>query len=155
VAFTVVIVVAFSLQSENIDDYAGLRKKHPWLVLGLTISLLSLMGIPPLAGFVSKLLILFSAIYADLIWLAFIGIINSAISIFYYLRVIKLMIMDLPIEERIETQVVKVEQMTPYKIPISYGLTIGIGVLLIVVVGLFPEQIFDFAINAAKNLMGP
>ncbi|MHA1946622.1 MAG: NADH-quinone oxidoreductase subunit N [Candidatus Hodarchaeales archaeon] len=155
VAFTVVIVVVFSLQSENIDDYAGLRKKHPWLVLGFTISLLSLMGIPPLAGFVSKLFILFSAVYADLIWLAFIGILNSAISIFYYLRVIKLMIMDIPIEERIETQVVKVEQMTPYKIPISYGLTIGIGVLLIVVVGLFPEQIFDFAINAARNLMRP
>ena len=155
VAFTVVIVVVFSLQSENIDDYAGLRKKHPWLVLGMTISLLSLMGIPPLAGFVSKLFILFSAIYADLIWLAFIGILNSAISIFYYLRVIKLMIMDLPVEERIETQVVKVEQMTPYKIPISYGLTIGIGVFLIVVVGLFPEQIFDYAINAARNLVRP
>ena len=154
VAFTVVIVVAFSLQSEDIADYAGLRKKHPWLVLGMTISLLSLMGIPPLSGFVSKLFILFSAIYADLIWLAVIGIINSAVSIFYYLRVLKLMIMDIPVEEQIESQVVKVEQMTPYTIPISYGLTIGIGVLLIVIVGLFPEQIFDFAVNAARNLMG-
>ena len=120
----------------------------------MTISLLSLMGIPPLAGFVSKLFILFSAIYADLIWLALIGIINSAISIFYYLRVLKLMIMDIPKEERVETQIVKVEQMRPYTIPISYGLTIGIGVLLIVLVGLFPEQIFDFAVNAARNLMG-
>ena len=154
VAFTVVIVVAFSLQSENIANYAGLRKKHPWLVLGMTISLLSLMGIPPLAGFVSKLFILFSAIYADLIWLALIGIINSAVSIFYYLRVIKLMIMDPPVEEQLETQIVKVEQMTPYKIPISYGLTIALGTFLIVIVGIFPEQIFDFAVAAAQNLIG-
>jgi len=112
------------------------------------------MGIPPLAGFVSKLFILFSAIYANLIWLALIGIINSAISIFYYLRVIKLMIMDPPVEEQLETQIVKVEQMTPYKIPISYGLTIALGTFLIIIVGLFPEQIFDFAVAAAQNLMG-
>jgi len=154
VAFTVVIVVAFSIHSERIEDYVGLRKKHPWLTFGLTIALLSLLGIPPLAGFVSKVLLFFAAIYANLIWLAVIGIINSAISIFYYLRVIKLMIVDTPIEERNDVSVIPAERIAPFPIPLSYQLTIGLSVLLIIIIGLLPGPFLDFAISAAQNLLG-
>ncbi|MHA2074155.1 MAG: NADH-quinone oxidoreductase subunit N [Candidatus Hodarchaeales archaeon] len=153
VAFTVVIVVASSIKSEKIEDYAGLRKKHPWLTIGLTFSLLSLMGIPPLAGFLSKLFVFFSAIYADLLWLAIIGIINSAISIFYYIRVIKLMLIDKPIEDT-EITAVPVDRIAPFSIPLSYQLTIGVSVLLIVIIGIYPAPFIDFAISAAKNLLG-
>jgi NADH-quinone oxidoreductase subunit N len=153
VAFTVVIVVAFSIHSEKIEDYTGLRKKHPWLTFCLTIALLSLMGIPPLAGFVSKLLLFFAAIYADLIWLAVIGIINSAISIFYYVRVIKLMLIDKPLEEQ-EVAVIPVERITPFTIPLSYQLTIGVSVLLIIMIGILPAPFLDFAISAAQDLLG-
>lgn len=152
VAFTVVIVVAFSLKSEKIEDYAGLRKKHPWLAIGLTFSFLSLMGIPPLAGFVSKLFIFFSAIYADLLWLAVIGIINSAISIFYYLRVIKLMLIDQPLEDQ-DVTAIPVDRIAPFSIPLSYRLTIGITVLLIVLIGIYPAPFIDFALSAAGNLI--
>jgi proton-translocating NADH-quinone oxidoreductase chain N len=153
VAFTVVIVVSFSLQSENISDYAGLRKKHPWLAFGMSISLLSLMGVPPLAGFMSKLLLFFAAIYADLIWLAVIGIINSAISIFYYIRVIKLMLIDKPLEEEEDTITVLVDRIAPYSIPISYKVTIATSVLLILVIGVFPAPFIEFALSAAKDLL--
>jgi NADH-quinone oxidoreductase subunit N len=152
VAFTVVIVVAFSIQSEKIKDYAGLRKKHPWLAFGLSFSLLSLMGIPPLAGFVSKLFVFFAAIYADLLWLAVIGIINSAISIFYYLRVIKLMLVDKPLEDQ-EISAIPVDRIAPFSIPLSYQLTIGVSVLLIIVVGIYPAPFIDFALTAAQNLL--
>jgi NADH-quinone oxidoreductase subunit N len=154
VAFTAVIVIAFSIKSENINDYTGLRKKHPWVTFGLSISLLSLMGIPPLGGFVSKFLLFFAAIYADLIWLAVIGIINSAISIFYYLRVIKLMLIDKPIEEQMDTKIVPVERVAPYSIPISYQIAIGFSVLLIVIVGVLPAPFIDFALSGAKVLLG-
>ena len=153
VAFTVVIVVAFSLQSENIKDYAGLRKKHPWLVFAMTIAMLSLMGVPPLAGFISKLFIFFSAIYAGLMWLAIIGVINSAISIFYYIRVIKLMIMDNPEQEQLDSPFVAVESMRPYQIPLSYGLAITLGVILVIVIGIIPETIFDFAVSAIRDFL--
>ncbi len=153
VAFTVVIVVSFSVGSEDINDYAGLRKRHPWIVFAMTIALLSLMGIPPLAGFISKLFIFFSAIYADLIWLAIIGVINSAISVFYYIRVIKLMILDPPAEELIESHTVNVESMKTYRIPMSYAMAIGIGVILIILIGVIPGAIFDFAVNAANNFI--
>ncbi len=155
VAFTVVIVVAFSIGSEEINDYAGLRKKHPWTVFALTITFLSLLGVPPLAGFISKLLIFFSAIYADLIWLAFIGVINSAISVYYYIRVIKLMILDPPTEELIESHTVSVESMRTYNIPMSYAMAIGIGVILIILIGVIPEAIFDFAVSGAQGLNLP
>ena len=154
VAFTIVIVVSFSLKSDNIRDYAGLRKRHPWIVFSMTIVLLSLMGVPPLAGFVSKLFIFFSAVYADLLLLALIGAINSAISVFYYIRVIKYMIMDPPKEELLDTYTVSVEQMKPYKIPLSYSLVIGLGIFLIILIGIMPETIFDFAVNAARNMIG-
>ncbi|NHJ03033.1 MAG: NADH-quinone oxidoreductase subunit N [Candidatus Heimdallarchaeota archaeon] len=153
VAFTVVIVVAYSFKSERISDYAGLRKKHPWLAFGMSIALLSLMGVPPLAGFVSKLLLFFAAIYADLIWLAVIGIINSAISIFYYIRVIKLMIIDKPIEEE-AVSAVPVDRVTPFSIPLSYQVVIAGAVLLIIVIGIFPTPFIDFALNSAKHLFG-
>ncbi len=154
VAFTAVIVIAFSIHSEKIEDYVGLRKKHPWLTFGLTIALLSLLGVPPLAGFVSKVLLFFAAIYADLIWLAVIGIINSAISIFYYIRVIKLMIIDTPVEERDDVAVIPVERMTPFPIPLSYQLTISVAVLLIIIIGILPSPFLDFALAAAQNLLG-
>jgi NADH-quinone oxidoreductase subunit N len=155
VAFTIVIVVSFSIGSEEISDYAGLRKRHPGIVFAFTIALLSLLGVPPLAGFISKLLIFFSAIYADLIWLAFIGVINSAISVYYYIRVIKLMILDPPVEELIESHTVSVESMQTYRIPMSYAMAIGIGVILIVLIGVIPEAIFDFAVSGAQGLNLP
>jgi len=155
VAFTAVIVITFSIHSEKIEDYVGLRKKHPWLTFGLTIALLSLLGVPPLAGFVSKILLFFAAIYANLIWLAIIGIINSAISIFYYIRVIKLMIIDTPLEERDDVAVIPVERVTPFTIPLSYQLSIGISVLLIIVIGILPGPFLEFALSAAENLLSP
>jgi NADH-quinone oxidoreductase subunit N len=118
----------------------------------MTIALLSLLGMPPLAGFISKLLIFFSAIYAGLMWLAFIGVINSAISIFYYIRVVKLMIFDNPKHEQLDSQFVDIESVKPYKIPFSYGLAITLGVLLIIIVGIFPGFIFDLAVNAVQDI---
>ncbi|MHA1974747.1 MAG: NADH-quinone oxidoreductase subunit N [Candidatus Hodarchaeales archaeon] len=151
IAFTAVIVIANSIKSEKISDYIGLRNKHPWISFALTISLLSLMGAPPLAGFISKLFVFFAAIYAGLGWLAFIGIINSAISIFYYMRVIKLMLIDKPPEDQDETRVVPVGRMTPYKVPISYKITLTIAVALVIIIGILPSFFIDFALSAASS----
>lgn len=152
VAFTIVIVVAASIKSENINDYAGLRKKHPWLTFGLTISLLSLQGVPPLAGFVSKFLLFWAAIYADLAWLAIVGVINSGFSIFYYLRIIKLMIVDDAIEDSVETTTVSMDRLAPYQTPLSYQITIAASVFLVIIIGIIPAPFIDFALNAAAIL---
>ncbi len=79
--------------SVQIDDLAGLAKQKPWMSLCLTVFLLSLAGIPPTVGFFGKFYIFQGAIGDGLIWLALWGVINSVISVYYYLRPIVVMYM--------------------------------------------------------------
>jgi NADH-quinone oxidoreductase subunit N len=88
-AFTVLIL--FGKKGEentHLDDYAGLGFKHPLLGAAMAIFMLSLAGIPPLAGFMAKFYIFSAAVKAKLYWLAVIGVLNSAVAAFYYLRVL-------------------------------------------------------------------
>ncbi len=88
-AFFVVIAAS----GENLDDLSGLAKRSPFLALAMLVFLLSLTGIPPLAGFMGKLFIFGAAIEGGLLWLAVIGVINSVISLGYYAMIIKEMFM--------------------------------------------------------------
>jgi NADH-quinone oxidoreductase subunit N len=87
-AFGVVITVANANGSSEIKDYAGLAKRAPLVALTCAIALLSLGGLPLMAGFMAKFYVFLSAAKAGLIWLVAIGVINSVISLYYYLRVI-------------------------------------------------------------------
>ncbi len=91
-AFTVVILLG-KRGEENIliSDYAGIGFKYPLLAASMTIFLLSMAGIPPLGGFMAKFYIFSAAVKAQYYWLAVIGVLNSAISVYYYLRVTVLM----------------------------------------------------------------
>ena len=84
---------------ENIRSYSGLLKKDSFLSFSFAILLFSLAGLPPLSGFFGKLYILISAIESDLYLLAVIAVITSIISAFYYLRIIKVMFFDKPVNE--------------------------------------------------------
>ena len=84
---------------ENIRSYSGLLKKDSFLSFSFAIFLFSLAGLPPLSGFFGKLYILISAIESDLYLLAIIAVITSIISAFYYLRIIKVMFFDKPVNE--------------------------------------------------------
>ena len=90
-AFIVVIAISNKINSDNIDDYAGMGKRSPLLALALTLCLISLIGMPPAAGFMAKFYIFSAAVQQDLIWLVVIAVINSVISAYYYLRVVKVM----------------------------------------------------------------
>jgi NADH-quinone oxidoreductase subunit N len=68
--------------------YEGLARAHPWLATALVVSFLSFIGVPPLAGFTAKLLLFAAAIEAGYTWLAVLGIVNTVVSIFYYVRVL-------------------------------------------------------------------
>lgn len=89
-AFSVVAACASSV-GENVEDFAGLREKSPVLAFTMTIFLLSLVGIPPLAGFMGKVYLFGAAISAGMAWLAVVGLLNSVISLGYYSSVIKQM----------------------------------------------------------------
>ncbi|MBR9977676.1 MAG: NADH-quinone oxidoreductase subunit N [Bacteroidetes bacterium] len=97
-AFFVVMAVADRIGSEHIDDYRGLGKRAPVIGVGLSIFLVSLTGLPPLAGFIGKWMLFSAVIEAQYVWLAVIGVINSAISLYYYARVFRNMYLREPLD---------------------------------------------------------
>nr|YP_009864708.1 NADH-plastoquinone oxidoreductase chain 2 [Tripladenia cunninghamii]YP_009864723.1 NADH-plastoquinone oxidoreductase chain 2 [Tripladenia cunninghamii]QKE32703.1 NADH-plastoquinone oxidoreductase chain 2 [Tripladenia cunninghamii]QKE32718.1 NADH-plastoquinone oxidoreductase chain 2 [Tripladenia cunninghamii] len=90
---TFACIVSFSLRTgtDNIRDYAGLYTKDPFLALSLALCLLSLGGLPPLAGFFGKLYLFWCGWQAGLYFLVSIGLLTSVVSIYYYLKIIKLL----------------------------------------------------------------
>ena len=90
-AFIAVIAISSKLDSDQIADYAGMGKRAPVLALALTFCLISLIGMPPAAGFMAKFYIFSAAVQNHLLWLVVIAVLNSVISAYYYLRVVKVM----------------------------------------------------------------
>ena len=86
-----VMLVIISYGDDHIEKFRGLYHKSPIVAGSLALALFSLMGIPPLAGFFGKYFLFLSAVQADMMYLAIIGIVGSAISIYYYGRVIRIM----------------------------------------------------------------
>ena len=106
-AFAVVLVVQRERGSVDLDAFRGLGRTHPWWTAVLVLSFLSLVGIPPLAGFVGKLELFRAAIDADQAWLAAVAVVNTVISLYYYLRVVAPAVLEPAPEpglaERVET----------------------------------------------------
>lgn len=99
-AFAIIILVGKKgEENNNVADYAGFATKHPVLALAMSIFLFSLAGMPPTAGFIGKFYLFSGAIKAGYIWLAIIGVLNSAASVYYYLRAMVYMYMKNPTEE--------------------------------------------------------
>ena len=96
--FTCVILFSLRTGTDQISEYSGLYQKDPLLTLGLSICLLSLGGIPPLAGFFVKLYLFWAGWQAGLYLLVLLGLITSVISIYYYIRVVKMMVVKEPQE---------------------------------------------------------
>jgi NADH-quinone oxidoreductase subunit N len=93
-AFLVVIEIFNRTGSFDIDDYRGLYRRSPFLTIAMTIFMLSLMGIPPFAGFFGKFYIFGAAVNRNLAWFAVVGALNSVVAVYYYARVIKTMIIE-------------------------------------------------------------
>jgi NADH-quinone oxidoreductase subunit N len=90
-AFTAVIAITSKTGTDLIYDFAGMGKRAPLTALALTLCLISLIGIPPAAGFMAKFYVFTQAAQNGLLWLVIIAVINSVISAYYYLRVVKVM----------------------------------------------------------------
>jgi NADH-quinone oxidoreductase subunit N len=129
-------------EAVRLEDTAGLANRHPLLGLALTIFLLSLIGIPPTAGFVGKFYLFGAAVRSGYIWLAVIGVLNSAAAAYYYLRVIVSMYMREP-------------DGTPAVIMPSFAGALAVVVALwgVIQLGVFPAPLFDLAQSAILPLL--
>lgn len=137
-AFLVVIAIENKTGAVDISQYGGMIKRAPGLALLMVYFMLSLAGIPPTAGFMGKFFVFGSAINADLGWLAAIGVINSVISVFYYMRVVRPMFFDpVPADA----------QPITYSRWIQAGLVIAAVMTLLIM--LFPMPIYNLASGGA------
>ncbi len=99
-SFGIILLLARAgFECEMIDDLKGLNRRSPWFAGMMAIAMFSLAGVPPLFGFFAKVLVLKAAIDAHMLWLAIVAIVFSIIGLFYYLRVVKVMYFDAPMED--------------------------------------------------------
>jgi NADH-quinone oxidoreductase subunit N len=137
-AFIAIIAISNRAGSDLISDYAGMGKRAPLLALALTLCLISLTGIPPTAGFMAKFYIFSVAVQSDLLWLVIIAVLNSVISAYYYLRVVKVMWFNEPTSDE--------------KVTSSVGLRVALLVscLGVILLGVIPNYVMKLAEMAAK-----
>jgi NADH-quinone oxidoreductase subunit N len=135
-AFACIVAVVNDTGSESLEAFRGLSRRAPGLALLCTVFLLSLAGIPPLLGFFGKFLLFGSALDAQQPWLAIGGIVNSAIALYYYVNLIRLMYLVAPIHT------------TPLRPAGALRLALGLCAAVTILLGLFPEPLLRL-INAS------
>ncbi len=136
--FIAIIAISTKLNSDQIDDYAGMGKRTPLVALALTLGLISLIGMPPAAGFMAKFYIFSAAVQHNLLWLVIIAVINSVISAYYYLRVVKVMWLGKPVSEE------RISQSGALKLALVLA---SLGILLLGVLPGYVMRLAEFAAN--------
>jgi NADH-quinone oxidoreductase subunit N len=85
-------------EAENLDDFKGLNQRSPWYAFMMLLLMFSMAGVPPTVGFYAKLSVLQAVVNAGYLWLAVVAVLFSLIGAFYYLRLVKLMYFDAPVD---------------------------------------------------------
>ncbi len=139
----VVLLNRGTVRGDQIEDFTGLAQRSPLAAAVMLLFLLSLTGIPPTAGFVGKFYLFAAAIDAGYVWLAIIAVVNSAISLFYYMRVVMVMYM---------------RELPPQGIALNPSATLSLALLLAAVgtllLGIFPGPLLEFARASAAAIVG-
>jgi len=142
-AFAVVIAAERADGGDvTVESIAGLAARKPGLAAGMVVMLLSLVGMPPLAGFMGKFYLFRAAVRADLTWLAIVGVLNSVVSAYFYLKVIVAMWL----REPTEGELVKTCPLV--------GTTVTASALGIVILGLMPPLMLALAEMSARGVIG-
>ena len=149
-AFGVVILVGMSHHSssggeaatDEISHFSGLARSSPLAAFAMLVFMFSLTGIPPTAGFIGKLYVFMAAVEAQLVWLAVIGVIFSAVSAYYYLRVVMLMYMKEPLGP-----------VTVVSSP-AVKVALWVAVLVTLALGVYPAPLVDYAQSALLGFPG-
>jgi proton-translocating NADH-quinone oxidoreductase chain N len=124
---------------DHLDNFKGLGKKMPLAALSMTVFVFALAGIPPTAGFMAKLVLFSSTIEAGMLWLAVIAVLNSALSLFYYARLVRYMYFLSPDGKKIG-------------MPFQYAAALLIAVAGVLVMGIWSEPFLQWAMDAAQVL---
>ncbi|RMF90599.1 MAG: hypothetical protein D6741_16755 [Planctomycetota bacterium] len=143
-AFAAATFLRNRLGSETIADYAGLVRRSPAAAVCFSLILFSLVGLPPLAGFAGKFAIFASLTYAGLVMLLVVGALNTLLSLFYYLRVVKVMTLDAPKDD------------TGHSVIPGYsaaGMFLALLTVPVAVLGVWWQPVFHWAESAVGSII--
>lgn len=145
VAFGMIMLMARAgFEAEEIDDFKGLNERNPWYAGIMAITMFSLAGVPPLFGFFAKLMVLKAAVDAGQLWLALVAIVFAIVGLYYYLRVVKVMYFDPPLDA------------TPLALPAdaSFRWSLSLNGLALVVLGIAWSPLLEWC-NRAFSVAAP
>jgi len=145
-AFAIVIAIGNLIRSDEIEDYSGLNRRSPFLAFAMLVFLLSLAGVPPLAGFIGKLYIFVAAIKEGLYTLIIVGLINIGISMYYYLVIDKNMYINEPTDP------------SPLSISGPMKAVVYVGLAGTLILGIYPQPFIDWVVAATlmfSNIVDP
>ncbi len=118
-------------EAENLDDYKGLHDRSPWFAAMMLLLMFSMAGVPPTVGFFAKMFVLEAVISIDMTWLALVGVFFSIIGVYYYLRIVKLMYFDKPVDN------------TPLTAGLDTRIALSVNGLMMLALGMFPATILS------------
>ncbi len=140
-AFGFVVVYFNHTGTDEIKEYAGLSRRNAGMAFGMVFILLSLGGIPPLGGFIGKVLVFAAAVNSGLVWLAVVGVLNSVVGLYYYLSVLKYVYLYRREGDEI-----------PLAMPPLHAVTLALCVLGVTFLGVIIAPMLDWATTAAAAL---
>jgi NADH-quinone oxidoreductase subunit N len=142
-----ILILASGPEGERVtfSDYAGYGHVEPALALAMFLFMLSLAGVPLTAGFAGKFQIFKVAIDQGYLWLAVIGVLNSVVSIYYYLRIVVVMYMQRPVPRSLKTRAV---------VSIPLYTAVGLAALGVLYLGIFPSSAIGMYLDSAAALVG-
>ena len=141
-AFTVVIIFSNLTNTDDIDDLAGLNRRSPLLAFAMLVFLLSLAGVPPLAGFIGKVYIFAAAVHQKMFFLVTVGLINVIISFYYYLIVVK------------KIYTLEPKETTPIHLSMPLKVVIYAGIAGVILLGVWPQPFIEFSVAATSVFTG-
>ena len=140
-AFAVIVLLRRpDVSGDDLKDFSGLHVRQPFAAFVMLVCMLSLGGIPPTAGFMGKLWLFGAAIDAGYVWLAVIGVLNSAVSLYYYVRVVVFMYLK---QETTGSE----PRMSP-----ALAITLGLALAGTILLGVYPPRLFEIAEASARAL---
>jgi NADH-quinone oxidoreductase subunit N len=132
----VLLLSRAGFEAENLDDFKGLNQRSPWYAFLMLLAMFSLAGVPPTVGFYAKFAVIEAAVDVGLVWLAVVAVLASLIGAFYYVRIVKLMYFDDPVDK------------APLAARSDMQVLLSLNGLSLLFFGIFPQQLMGMCVVA-------
>lgn len=137
----ILLLAREGFEADKLDDFKGLNRRSPWHAFMMLLLMVSMAGIPPTVGFYAKLSVLSAAVDAGFLWLAVFAVLMSVIGAFYYLRIVKLMYFDEPVDE------------VPLQATADVQLVMSANGLAVLALGILPQPLMAMCATAIKQML--